>query len=373
MDALGKLLNQVGNMPGIGPILAPFVKTPYNAIRYGLERAPVTNLVPLGKKLLDPKASRADKAEQAGRAVTGYVVMLPFLMAYAQGNLTGATPANDTEKDQWQAEGKQPYSMKIGDRWVSFNLFPALHATLVTTVNLADAVQTVRGEKGESEDFGTEALQAVLAVGNEVVQRPLFGGLSDLAEAMESPEKVKNFSEQTAANAVSSAIPGSAALRWASNIADPYERSANTLEEKAQRGLPWRAQDLPVARTAFGDERMKEGQAWDRALNPLRRSEDRPDRAQYEYREAFSAEEDRKIRQAVKKVADHKRAPDEYPEPSDQDLEWADAARRGKDPAFARYRSEEDRTRREEKTASRGRSKERTPMERLLAMAGVVA
>ena len=357
MDGLGKGLNKIANIPGIGPMVFPFVKTPYNALKYAFERMPGTNLVPLIKTLRDPNATRAQAGEQIARAMTGYLTMVPLAFAYAAGGLTGAEPTNDTERDQWQAEGKQPYSIRIGDRWVSVSLFPALQATLIATASLGDAIS----KGGPDADLSEIALTSLLQIGREVAQRPVFDGLVNLAEAMEDPSKARNVTEGWVRDAQGNLIPGRAALNWVADAADPLERAADTSEESLLRGLPGPTgrQSLRAATTGFGDERRQTGSALERALNPLRTSEVRPERSLYEHFAATSPEEDTRIRGAAKRIEQWRKAPLEYPAPSEEDFRWAVKAGQGKLRAFGDVRSRANQVRRMDATAAKERAKGR--------------
>lgn len=377
MDGLGKALSVVGEVPIVGPALMPFYKTPYNAVKYGLERMPGTSLLYTAKKWADPTASNVEVAEQAARAVYGLALWTGFFaLATASDRLTGAEPSNQTEREEWQAEGKQPYSVRIGDRWFSFSLFPAIHNALVTAAETGDLVrQATHPEERDSEDVAGAVFTKLLMIGKEAAQRPVFGGLTDLLDAMDEPEKNGPRLGESIVGNFSSGFTAPAIGRWAANAADPYERTAKGLGERVQSAHPWERQELPIARTHMGDERDRvqglEGVVG-RALFPLKTSRARPERQFYEYGDAQSAKQDRMIRQAKDTVDRYNRAKDEYPVPTEAELALA-AMAKSRDPNFDKYRAAEAKGRRQEQTArGGGGTPQGTPQRRVTGPAALL-
>lgn len=104
-------------------ITLPFINTPANLWSRGLEHTP---LAPLFKTYRDAIAKGGGAADLARTKIAlGTMYMATFVDMAADGLITGAgpSPGNPAEYGEylrWQRENKTPYSIKIGDKWVSF-------------------------------------------------------------------------------------------------------------------------------------------------------------------------------------------------------------------------------------------------------------
>jgi hypothetical protein len=235
--------------------------------------------------------------------------------------------------------------------------------------------QATHPEERDSEDVAGAVFTKLLMIGKEAAQRPVFGGLTDLLDAMDEPEKNGPRLGESIVGNFSSGFTAPALGRWAANAVDPYERTAKGLGERVQSAHPWDRQELPIARTHMGDERDRvqglEGVVG-RALFPLKTSRARPERQFYEYGDAQSAKQDRMIRQAKATVDRYNRAKDEYPVPTEAELALA-AMAKSRDPNFDKYRAAEAKGRRQEQTArGGGGAPQGTPQRRVTGPAALL-
>ena len=94
----------------------PFINTPANIAKIGFEYSPA-GFAKLAKSgLRTPEAS-----EVIAKATIGTLAMAGFASLAANGKLTGAAPTDPAKRDAYYRGGKQPFSVKIGDRWVQYN------------------------------------------------------------------------------------------------------------------------------------------------------------------------------------------------------------------------------------------------------------
>ena len=136
--------------------------------------------------------------------------------------------ANQTEREEWQAEGKQPYSVRIGDRWVSFALFPAIHDTLVALAADGDVLRQVQHPEEQDDDAVLGSVFTnLLTIGREAAQCPVFGGLTDLLDAMDDPERNGPRLAESLVGNLASAVVAPAAGRYVADVLDPYERATS--------------------------------------------------------------------------------------------------------------------------------------------------
>ena len=106
----------------------PFFKTPYNAFKYAfIDRGPIGAFYGEGKRAIDrakmPGASMADKAAgdmAMARLIMGNSTAAVMAMMTAEGSITGGGPADPGVRAALKETGWQPYSIKIGNTYVSY-------------------------------------------------------------------------------------------------------------------------------------------------------------------------------------------------------------------------------------------------------------
>lgn len=136
-DRFGSWLRQGQNLPGVR-WLVPFLKTPYNLFKLGVDFTPFG--VPKGMyKLLTEGADAATPTLM--RNTIGGVVSMYGLHLAAQGRLSGIGPSNPQQRAALEATGWQPYSIKIGDHWVSYRYLQPLATSLMTVGSGYDSVR----------------------------------------------------------------------------------------------------------------------------------------------------------------------------------------------------------------------------------------
>ena len=312
-----KKTGEVATMyPWLGFII-PFVRTPSNIILFALGRTlPLTagkdlrNLSKRAKALEgispedvakkygdSPEAKRmaesylqtlknetgVKKAEAIGRLSTGAMAMGAMLMNIDRfgEKITGTAPTDPGQRAAWEATGKKAFSIKIGDKWVSYQRLDPF-ATILGI--MADIVQGFRdtNEKGISE-FGSEdefvekqnafsQVSGILAMSlaNNVSNKSYLKNLGELLDILEKPtERVANISGNIAAGFVPNGI------NWTQNI---YQEDAPILEarsivDKMMKRLPepmrFAGEKLMPRRNFLGEIQRKESTGGIKGLSPI--------------------------------------------------------------------------------------------------------
>jgi len=115
-----------------------------NILKQGIEYSP------LGITTL-PGA--ANKTEQLAKSMVGSSVLLGASWLAMNGRTTWATPTSPKEKEAFYASGRQPYSIKIGDNWVSYSklgplAYPIAMASSFQWLGISDLVNAVQNAQG---------------------------------------------------------------------------------------------------------------------------------------------------------------------------------------------------------------------------------
>lgn len=208
------VVNKVGNVVGYGleqlPLMrfvVPFLNTPTNILRSGLERTPlaVGNVIADTTSLLSSKIRKgihsADPLERArarGKlaTATGISAMLYYHIAagntkFGKGDsptdqlITGGGPANPDQKKAMMLSGWRPYSIRIGDKYVSYQRLDPI-ATAVGL--LADMNDARNFDELEPDQLGRMFGIFVSALTNNITSKSYLEGIENVMSAIMDAE-----------------------------------------------------------------------------------------------------------------------------------------------------------------------------------------
>lgn len=263
-DRVTRLLLQARReVPALG-FVVPFVSTPVNLAKRGFEFSPA------GFVIAAKATAGAARSTAIARAMVGSAVMSAFAFKFLSGELTGAPPKGQAQRDEWYRSGKQPYSVRIGDAWVEFSrLEPFL-----TPVRWMASAWDVFRESGEVDE--DTAMRAISAFMSAVKDQTYLEGVANLLDAIEDPAR---FGETFLSRVASGFVPFSAALRSAAQATDPFVRQPEGIGERVAAGLPGLSQAVRPRLDAFGRpiERIPTQQGIGAVTDPRRVSPVRTD------------------------------------------------------------------------------------------------
>jgi hypothetical protein len=254
----GQQLLETGNKVPAFRLIMPFIRTPVNLFRFAWQRFPGLGFAQ--KQLReDLMAGGTRRASALGRQAMGTMAFsLAGYMAFT-GKITGSGPDNQNLRSQLLNSGWQPYSIRVGNRWVSYRRLEPI-ATPIGIV--ADYVEAL----GEIKDDATaeEALTAMLAgMASSVSSKTFLIGMSDFFDAVSSgrASAVKKF----ASSFVTSFLP--AAARQADP--DPVWRDVNNILQEIRADIPGVSAGLEPRRNIFGEPVQKPPGYFNRSFNPF--------------------------------------------------------------------------------------------------------
>lgn len=139
---LGKLGAKWQSAMQTGPLkfLFPFYRTPVNLVKTS------ANFSPLG--LVKGLATRNE--EQALSGLVGSAILGGVAHWALEGNITGGGPTDPQQRKTLQASGWQPYSIRIGNKYYSYNRFEPVGLVASTVADLVHGWQL--GEDPESPE-----------------------------------------------------------------------------------------------------------------------------------------------------------------------------------------------------------------------------
>ena len=252
-QAVIKLRN--AEVAGIQPLrfVIPFLRTPTNLVKFGLERSPLGLVNPhLWKNFFtrSPKVS-----DDIARVVIGSLVGAALATYAADGKITGQPPQNKAERDLFYQQGKIPYAVKIGETWVSYQRMEPINQVLAQVAAFVEAIHGKEKDKTVDEIAGT----AVNTLASNLVSQTYMSGLSNLLNALDDPER---YGGTFAQRAMSGLVPFSSALRTAEQVRSPIVRKPEGIWQGILAGLPVIGGSVKAKLTALGEETQRAGPQW---------------------------------------------------------------------------------------------------------------
>ena len=245
----------VKQVPGLR-WLFPFTHIPLNLMKAAVEVTPAAPLSAEVRAALKGEKGGVAQDKAIARMVAGSALMGWFVNETLNGRATGDYPNDPKERDLWKLQGRQPNSILIGDRWVSYNKFGPVGDAVGIAANLGQAIPHLKSEDGDEVNKATWFLAD--AAGNLVTDEVGMQSLKNLFEAMKDDNKGSRFVSTT----VGSFLPYSSFAAQTASFIDPSMRQAKGIVDGLKYRIPgmreillpvrdWSGQ--PVANPQYGN------------------------------------------------------------------------------------------------------------------------
>lgn len=156
-----------------------------------------------------------------------------FALNYAlKGNITGAGPQNPKIRQALISTGWQPYSVKIGDTYVSYRRNPQAFVSLGTAADIAEAMKENPGRTNLSKRM-LSGLHKTVALGTDIT---FLNSLSSMYRLIEGQENLA----QTASYEV---VP--AGVRYAAHIIDSRVTDPRNAAQQFEAQIPFLSEKVP--------------------------------------------------------------------------------------------------------------------------------
>lgn len=267
-DGLQKL-QRVFNHPAL-KVVVPFFKTPANIGLNVIERTP---FAPLSSRWLDEIAAGGIYRDMALAKVTlGSAVLATFGTMAAEGLMTGRGPERKADREALMRDGWQPYSMKIGDNYYSYQGMEPVSALMAIASDYAEYARHEPDASKVEEVF----LGAVYGLYEYLKEQPYLQGIADVAKLIGTNQQgqvdgkkiIDGLAKQFGTFVIGgSPAPGTSSLvAGIERILDPAARDTRASPDlpMAVRGfveafnkyrsrLPYFNQDIPESLNLWGD------------------------------------------------------------------------------------------------------------------------
>lgn len=261
IDGFGRTLEEmVQKHPWLTPIL-PFVRTSVNVMDYSFAKGTPLGLLSENYRRI-AKSGGPEAAIQNTRMVLGTAVWATAGLLAFSGSITGNGPSDPKLRKMWAAS-HQPYSIKIGGKWVSYRRLEPFATALGT---MADAAHIIR-DNADSDTAGEEGTKVFYSLISgsisAMTNKTYMAGLADFAEMLNagSYHETKSFADRL----MGTAVPNLVQLA----NTDPYLRQTVGMLDALKNRTPGWSTTLPAKYNVFGEPiSMAPGRAH-RTLSPL--------------------------------------------------------------------------------------------------------
>lgn len=189
------LIDARNAIPG-AKLLIPFITTVTNIARRGLEMTPGLGLYKLGTKefregfkrrieIVDPLGHKTHDKVFVGKGrltdvlakqIEGSIIMGLLMWLFDEDRVTAGVPVNPVKREQFYAEGKLPWSIRVGDTWVQYKRWEPFATIFGFVGSVYDALQ-----QASTVEEGTGVFQAAASNFTQyLLDNTFVGGVRDL-------------------------------------------------------------------------------------------------------------------------------------------------------------------------------------------------
>ncbi len=242
LGGFGRGIMQAANEgPGV-KLIIPFVRTPINILKFAAERS---ILAPAMREFREAISKGGAARDEAIARMTMGSGLSALAVSYAMdGKLSGAGPNDPRDRAALQDTGWQPYSIKVGDRWYSYQRFEPISLLAGVAADFAEL-----GNFMTPEERDKLAMNVGIAIGKNITSKTWLSGASDFFDALSDPER---YGEGFVAKLTSSfAVPALSAQLARST--DPYMREARSTLDAIKARVPGLSETLPARMNLWGE------------------------------------------------------------------------------------------------------------------------
>lgn len=226
-------------IPG-ATFVVPFIRTPSNILRAGVQASPAGFFTAAARE-----GGRVG-AQAQGLATMGTLALAPLAWLAATNRLSGSGPSDPAERAALMESGWRPNSVRVGEKWIEYSLFQPVS---IPAAVMANAYEAWRRDGAKEQDAGAKVAEVLGRVGNTVLEQSFLSGLSDLFEALKSPER---FGANWAGRMAQSFTPFAGLQRTVTQAIDPTIRQPKTAGDVFRSNVPGLSQSVQPRLTRWG-------------------------------------------------------------------------------------------------------------------------
>ncbi|HEY3374665.1 MAG TPA: hypothetical protein VGK02_06345 [Candidatus Aquicultor sp.] len=232
------------------------MRTPVNIAKFAIERTPLEFLNMVRRN--DFKNLPDEAIDKLARATMGSLIGAGVYLYAKQGLITGSGPTDKAQRDQMYRRGWQPYSVKIGDTYYSYQRLEPLGSVIGLAADYAELSETM-----DENDIASIAGKVSLSISRNLISKTFMKGLYDLLNAIADPvQYAENWTESLVGTTVASIVS------WAAKLKDPTLRNPQGAAEAIKAHIPGMSSSVLPKVDVWGRQIKTQGSAVFRALSP---------------------------------------------------------------------------------------------------------
>ena len=261
-DKWNSTINNLRKNPA-GKWLIPFLQTPTNILKQGVEYSPLGFTTMIGAK---------NATEQMSKALIGTAVFTGLYNLADSGQMTWSAPGNKKDKELFYSAGMQPYSIKIGDKWVSYSKLGPLAYPMAMAGALKWAEKN-NPDQNVIQDIGKAIPQMMIFFGDQSYVQEL----GNILDALRSGEGAmfSNALTSEISNLGGQLVPLRSFMGWLTRAIDPTYRKAGTFKEKIFAQIPGASESVPTYTDMYGQPSQRDMPLYN-AISPYKVSIEKP-------------------------------------------------------------------------------------------------
>ena len=253
-----KMQSLMSRHPVIAKPIVPFFKTPANIVKFAGVRSPIGWFAKSVRADIAAGGAAGDLA--LARMALGTGIAFTVANEVWSQRITGAGPSNPNLRQDWLLT-HQPFSMLVGDTWVSYDRADPIGIVFGVSASFAE----MTGNMSDDDNL-TAAAALSLAISKSIVSKTWLNGFSRTLKAFNDGNG--NFLERELGKYASNFIPGSGIINTGRMAIDPIWRDVEEWHEVISSRTPGFSDDLPANKNYWGEDITHEtvGPRW---LSPL--------------------------------------------------------------------------------------------------------
>jgi hypothetical protein len=248
-----------------GRYIVPFINTPSNLFNASIERTPFAVLQKTFKDAV--RRGGADESLAITKMTMGSTFMAMSMSKAFDGEVTGSGPPYwSKDYARWRAEGKQPYAIKKGDKWIAYNRFDPMGMVLGLGADMAERLQSIDESDASSlADWQNLFAGTIFSIASQVSSKTYMQGAANLFEALNNPDVNANSFVQMFAGGLIPAGVGEVARQ-----VDPVQRQSYDYVTKWKSRIPGLSSTLEPKLDQWGrEQKFGTGNPVIDAINPV--------------------------------------------------------------------------------------------------------
>ena len=250
----------------VGRFILPFFRTPVNLFKWSFDRGATSIISPANWKSI-MQGTQEQRSEAIGRIALSQMVTAGIAMEVKMGNITGRLSDDKNKRDALMRQGIQPYSIKIGNKYVSYRSYEPISSWIALVANTMEiSKQDASIDENKTSTIVAETMKMMK-------DQSFLKGISVLTDALDDPER---RGPAFIKNSVSSTLVPSV-IGYIARLQDPIIREPNSIPDSIKSRLPYFSKGVSAKLDVWGRPITKEGTLMEKALLPSNVTTLKPD------------------------------------------------------------------------------------------------